>query len=313
MSTSVGALYGPGARPEAAALGSYGEPPSGYRLPAATSLGEVVLQVADLDQSVAFYERVLGLVARRNGTEAAMLLPGGGHELIVLREKRGASRAAGRGRLGLYHFAILLPDRPSLGRFVAHLASLGVRAGSADHVVSEAIYLSDPDGLGIEVYADRPRSAWMRVGRELLMGTDAIDVESLLEVSGGIPWQGMPAGTQMGHVHLHVGDLATADSFYRGVIGFDRVVWRYPGALFLGAGGYHHHLGTNTWSGPQATAPGADEAHLLEWVIELPTSGDVAACTAHLTTAGLAWSGGGPGAVVLRDPWGTPLRIRLQR
>ena len=172
-------------------------------------------------------------------------------------ETVSTSRLSGRGgQLGLYHFAILLPDRAALGRFVAHLARIGERAGASDHLVSEALYLSDPDGLGIEVYADRPRATWRYDGqRQLAMDTRPLDLNSLVQAAGGEPWTGMPAGTVMGHVHLHVGDIERAAAFYHAALGLDKVVWSYPGALFLSAGGYHHHVGLNTWAGPGATRP----------------------------------------------------------
>ena len=145
---------------------------------------------------------------------------------------------AGRGAFGLYHFALLLPDRASLGRFVTHLAALGVGAGAADHLVSEALYLTDPDGLGIEVYADRPETTWRHAQRELAMASDSLDFAAVAAAGGGVPWTGAPAGTTMGHIHLHVGDLDKARCFYHDALGFDVTVWSYPGALFFSAGSY---------------------------------------------------------------------------
>jgi catechol 2,3-dioxygenase len=173
--------------------------------------------------------------------------------------------------------------------------------------VSEAIYLWDPDGLGIEVYADRPRSEWRHQGPELFMTTEPLDVGSLLSAAGSGSWAGMPEGTTMGHVHLHVGSLAEAEGFYHAALGFDKTVWSYPGALFLAAGGYHHHLGTNTWAaGAPPAGPG--DARLLEWEIVVPAAGDamaaVASCRAHGFDAeqdGEDW--------LVRDPWGTALRL----
>lgn len=218
-------------------------------------------------------------------------------------------RAAGQGLLGLYHFAILVPDRATLGRFVRHLAERGVRAGAGDHFVSEAFYLRDPDGLGIEIYADRPREAWTRQGRELMIATDPVDLEGLIAAAGETTWTGMPSGTAIGHVHLHVGDLAQGSAFFSDALGFDRMTWRYPGALFLGAGGYHHHLGTNTWAGPGARAPDEGDARLLEWTIEVPTAADVAAAAQSLTTAGQPLEKTG-GEARTRDPWGTAIVLR---
>jgi catechol 2,3-dioxygenase len=293
---------------EPATPGSYGEAPSGFRLPAATSVGAVTLQVADLERSLQFYRTTLGLAEL--GRDVGLAVVGAGaRPLVELRERRGA-RPAGRGRHGLFHFAILLPDRPSLGRFVQHLSNLGVPAGAGDHLVSEAFYLSDPDGLGIEVYADRPRASWRRKGRELVMATDPVDVAAVVAAGGGGVWAGMPQGTTMGHVHLHVGDLELASRFYCEALGFDRIVWGYPGALFLSAGGYHHHLGTNIWAGSGARSPESDQAQLLEWTLELPDSGAVRGAAANLESAGFtAEIAPEATAARTRDPWGTPLRL----
>lgn len=273
----------------------------GYRLPADIRLGRVRLQVADLERSLEWYGRVLGLrVLRRSGGEAALGAHGDDAVLVELHEKAGVAPVPRRGRLGLFHFAILLPDRAALGRFVAHLAEIGERAGASDHRVSEALYLNDPDGLGIEVYADRPRSSWQVVDGQIAMSTDPLDLADVVRAAGGEPWTGMPAGTTIGHVHLHVGDLDRAAAFYHQGLGLDQVVWSYPGALFLSAGGYHHHLGLNTWAAGAAPA-GDDDARLLEWEIVVSSPEDAGAALKSL-------SGGEDG--VVRDPWGTALRIR---
>ena len=298
-----------GARP--AGPGSYGERPAGFRLPDATRLGAVRLQVTGLARSLRFYEETLGLrvLAREDG-RAVLAAHGDDRPLVELRERAGARPAGRRAQLGLYHFAILLPDRPALGRFLHHLAERGVRAGAGDHLVSEALYLTDPDGLGIEVYADRPRETWRRSGRELMMATDPVDAAALARAAGDAPWRGMPAGTAIGHVHLHVGDLAAASRFYHDALGFDRMVWSYPGALFLGAGGYHHHVGTNTWAGPNAPPPAAEDARLLEWTIELPDAATLDAAAASLRRAGHPVDAGDVASILVRDPWGTAVRLR---
>jgi catechol 2,3-dioxygenase len=298
---------------EPALAGSYGQAPNGYRLPDATRLGPVRLQVADLERSLAFYEGTLGFrVVGRDASHALLGVQGSDAPLVELRARPGANPALRRGRLGLYHFAILLPDRASLGRFVRHLWEIDARAGAADHLVSEAFYLQDPDNLGIEVYADRPRNAWRRNGRELMMASDAIDAAGLAAAAGDGPWTGMPAGTTIGHVHLHVGDLAAAAAFYSEVLGFDRTVWGYPGALFLGAGGYHHHLGANTWAGTGATPPQASDARLLEWTIELPGDASLSTLEQSITRGGYTVQRDAPRApeLVVRDPWGTHIRLR---
>jgi catechol 2,3-dioxygenase len=282
--------------------------PKGYRLPESTRLGRVRLQVADLDRSLAFYENVLGLREISRTVESASL---GAHdddlEIVHLHHLKTARPVPRRGLLGLYHFAILLPDRASLGRFVAHLGEIGAYAGMSDHFVSEAVYLTDPDGLGIEVYADRPRDAWRYDERQLYMTTNHLDVDDLIKSAGGERWNGMPAGTVLGHVHLYVDDIAKAESFYHDALGFDKVVWSYPGALFMSAGGYHHHLGTNTWA--RGAPPASDEdARLLEWEIVVPTENDAAEAARHVKAAGYPVKEEN-GEWILVDPWGTALRL----
>ena len=277
-----------------------------YRLPAATRLGHVRLQVADLERSLAYYERVLGFrVLSRRGDDVTLGAFGDDTPLVELHERRGAASAPLQGRLGLYHFAILLPDRAALGRFVAHLGGIGARAGASDHLVSEAIYLRDPDGLGIEVYADRPRESWRTVDRQIQMDTAPLDLDAVVQAAGGVSWSGMPTGTRVGHVHLHVGDLEQAADFYHAALGLDKVVWSYPSALFLSAGGYHHHLGVNTWAGAGAPRPGENDARLLEWRLETPSAEDA---VASLAAAGYPARPTDDGWVVT-DPWGTDLRV----
>lgn len=291
---------------------AYGIAPDGYRLPAETRLGPVRLQVGDLERSLEFYREVLGFrVAGRAGGGATLAPHGEDGALVVLQERPGAAPVPMRGRLGLYHFALLLPTRADLGRLLAHLARTGTEAGASDHFVSEALYLRDPDGLGIEVYADRSRSLWEARGRELRLETAPLDAADLLREAGEAPWGGIPAGTAVGHVHLHVGDLDAADRFYHRALGLDRMTWSYPGALFLGAGGYHHHLGLNSWAGPNAQPPGEDEARLLEWTVELPDAESVAAASRSLAAAGHATiRDEEEDAVLAHDPWGTRLRLR---
>jgi len=287
----------------------YGIAPPGYRLPADTRLGRVVLQVADLDRSLDYYQRVLGLRARERESGRAVLGPHGDDTAIVeLRELPGAQPVPPGGRLGLYHFAVLLPDRGALARFLAHLAALGERAGMSDHLVSEALYLADPDGLGIEVYADRPRSSWRVRDGQLVMATEPLDVADLLAAGNGEPWTGAPAGTKLGHVHLYVGDLQRASDFYHRGLGLDQVVWSYPGALFLSAGGYHHHLGVNTWARGAAPAR-EDDARLVEWEVMLPSAHDAAAALDSLAAAVPDLQRDVADGTA-RDPWGVAVRLR---
>jgi catechol 2,3-dioxygenase len=290
----------------------YGVKPPNYRLPESAHIGRVRLQVSDLDRSIGYYETVIGFrVLSREGRVARMGPQGDDHVLVELHEKSGVRPVARRGHIGLYHFAILLPDRAALGRFLAHLVDLGVRAGMSDHYVSEALYLSDPDGLGIEVYADRPRADWREMDNQLAMASDPLDVESVIAAGGGEPWTGAPPGTTIGHVHLYVRDIDEAARFYHEGLGLDKIVWSYPGALFMSAGGYHHHLGTNTWA---AGAPLAtdDEARLLDWEVVVPTTADADAAAHSISSAGHPVERSDKGHVA-RDPWGTALRLVADR
>lgn len=284
--------------------------PPGYRLPDALLLGQVSLQVSDIDRSLAYYQEVLGLrVLNRIGAVATLGAPGSDQPLVELTEVAGTVPIGRRARLGLYHYAILLPTRAALGSFVQHLAGIGAEVGAADHLVSEALYLRDPDGLGIEVYADRPRDTWRVEGQQLKMATDPLDVADLVRVANGVPWKGMPEGTMMGHVHLQVGDIDEAAAFYHAALGLDKVVWQYPGALFMSAGGYHHHLGVNTWAGRGAVAAGATDARLLTWDMVLPSQPDVDAVAASLESSGYEVTHDGSDRLA-RDPWGTQVRLR---
>jgi catechol 2,3-dioxygenase len=283
---------------------TYGIPPTGHRLPESTRLGAIRLQVSDLALSLAYYRDVLGFGAQQVDARTVHLrVPGASDHLIELHHLPGTRPIPRGGILGLFHFAILLPHRAALGRFLNHLVNTSIRFSAADHLVSEAVYLWDPDGLGIEVYADRPRELWRMNGRELMMSTDPLDVQSVLAAGDSTLWQGMPPGSTLGHMHLSVSDLNLARRFYHEALGFDLTVWNYPGALFMSAGGYHHHLGTNTWSAGLRRAT-EDEARLLEWELVLPSAGDVEAAEERLRTAGYDARGG-----VVEDPWGTALRL----
>ena len=285
--------------------------PPGWRLPDATRLGHVTLQVADMARSLRYYQDVLGLRMHEQSASRAILgTQDGLTPLVELRERVGANPVPHHGRLGLYHFAILLPDRSALGRFVTHLASIGERIGASDHLVSEALYLRDPDGLGIEVYRDRPRSEWRAVDGQLVMATEPLDLADVARSANGVEWTGMPAGTVMGHVHLHVGSLEQASTFFHEAVGFDRMVWSYQGALFLAAGGYHHHLGLNTWAGPHAPRATEADARLLAWRITLPSPADVAAAADSIARGGFAVQRDDTESGTV-DPWGTTVLFGL--
>lgn len=287
---------------------AYTVAPSGHRLHAKAELGAVHLQVAGIARSVAYYGDVIGLRAlTESATHAVLAAHGDDTPIVVLHLREGAAPVPTRGRLGLYHFAILLPDRAALGRFIAHLAAIGAYAGMSDHLVSEAVYLTDPDGLGIEIYADRPRESWRVANRSLEMATLTLDAADLVRACKGVAWTGAPPGTRIGHVHLFVSDLDAAARFYHEGLGLDKVLLDFPGALFMSAGGYHHHLGTNTWAAGAARAEAGD-ARLLEWSVIVPTDADVDATARALEKAG-AQVTRADGDVVAADPWGTVVRV----
>jgi catechol 2,3-dioxygenase len=289
--------------------GEIGVRPPGFRLPDETHIGRVRLQVGNLGLSVSYYETVLGMRVLRSTDTTAELVPNGEDRVLIeLTEKKGVRNVPRRGLLGLYHFAVLLPDRAALGRFVAHLGEIGAYAGMSDHLVSEAVYLTDPDGLGIEVYADRPRETWSARDRQIEMTTKPLDVNSVVAAAGGKKWDGMPPGTKIGHVHFYVGDIDQAAAFYHTGLGMDKIVWNYPGALFMSAGGYHHHVGVNTWA--QGASPATDDdARLVDWELFVPDSSSVDAAAKSIGDAGFEVSRDGD-TVVARDGWGIRLRLR---
>ncbi len=280
-------------------------------LPATTSLGAVELQVADLDRSVRWYRDVLGArLLHREGAGALLGAMASDEPLLRLHEHPGAVPMPSRGRLGLFHVAWLLPDRASLGRFLAHLTERRVPVGSADHLVSEALYLQDPDGLGVEVYADRPRERWSYDGASVQMASLPIDAPGLLLEGRRARFDGLPTDTCIGHVHLHVGDLDESTRFYRDVVGLGVTNTAYPGAVFLAAGGYHHHLGTNTWAGRTAVPPGEGDARLLQWELVVPLARDLEAVAARAAAHAVSVVRTTDGALTLDDPWGTTVHVR---
>jgi catechol 2,3-dioxygenase len=268
-------------------------------LPATLRLGAVHLTVSDVDRSVGFYQRALGLRLHWR-EDAVAALGAGGEDLVVLHEEPGV-RPAGR-HAGLYHYALLFSSRAELARAVQRLAETRTPiSGASDHGVSEAIYLPDPDDNGIELYADRPRGAWPPAQGDARVGmfTRALDVHDLLATVAGVePIAHPDAGLRMGHVHLHVGDIAAARAFYSGAIGFEEMA-SMPSALFLAAGGYHHHLGVNTWRGEGVGPAPAGTVGLREWTIVLESD----ALAALRERAGLR------DGDVIEDPWG--IRARL--
>ncbi len=275
-------------------------------LPATTRVGAVTLTVGALDRSVAYYRDAIGLAVIGEAPGSAHL-GAGGEVLVRLVEEPGAQpdeRSA-----GLFHLALLLPTRADLARWVQHAVDDRVPVGGAsDHVVSEALYLTDPDGHGIEIYADRPREVWEgRVAQ--LMTTVALDLPSLLaEADPAQPWDGVPTGTTMGHVHLRVTDVPTTIAWYRDVLGFELMATYGPQAAFLAADGYHHHIGANTWHSAGQPIAGPGRARLASATLLLPEAADRDALADRVRAAGGTPERDGDGWRVT-DPSGIVLRV----
>ena len=232
-----------------------------YALHPNTSLGLVKLKISNLEKSIAFYEKVIGLKSINVTNKTAQLSANGITPLLELEQIDQPYTGSKRGHTGLYHFALLLPTRKALGKVLQHFVNLHVPIGQADHLVSEALYLSDLDGNGIEIYRDRPRDEWKLDERGLVkMASDPIDWEGILAEAKGEVFTGLDEGTIMGHMHLHVSSLPAAKKYYCDIMGFNlEADWSFNGAYFVAAGGYHHHLGLNVWNG-QGIPPLPDHA-----------------------------------------------------
>jgi catechol 2,3-dioxygenase len=262
-------------------------------------IGAVHLIVRDLARSIAFYEERLGMrVHAREGRVAR--LGAGGDDLLVLHEDPSARTA--RGTTGLYHFAVLVPSRRDLAHSLARLAATRTPLqGAADHGVSEALYLADPDENGIEIYRDRPRAEWPFANGRLAMTTDPLDLEDLIAERSAEPLAALDPATTIGHVHLHGADLAAAERFYVGVLGF-ALMQRYgSGAIFVSAGGYHHHVGLNTWQGVGAPPPPAGATGLRHFEIVLPDRAALDAVERRLRAASIHTERDGE-SVIASDP-----------
>ncbi len=275
-----------------------------------THMGPVALTVADLARSRRYYTERIGLRALEEG-ESELVLGVHARPLLHLIEQPGARQV--RNTTGLYHFALLLPSRTALAHTLQHLIATDTPlTGASDHAVSEALYLADPDGHGIEIYRDRSRSEWQYPGGVLKMTVDPFDVQGVLaELDGATAASAnMPDETVMGHVHLHVADLAAAEQFYVDVLGMDLMVRYGNMASFVAAGGYHHHLGLNVWAGVGAPPPPADAARLRWATLVLPDAAALAAVNARLDARGIPVERRA-GELFVHDPSANPWRIVL--
>lgn len=292
-----------------------------FSIAPATGVGAVFLAVTDGQEALAFYRDVVGLTLLsqddeeiRFGTE--------GRTLVVLVP--GASRPVAQRHTGLYHLALLVPDRRELARVVARLSSLRYPQSPTDHTMTKSDYLWDPDGNGIEIYAESPEDGFFGmedgvfIARDtagnLRSGRDPIDLDELFShlQEGDAITAPLPAATRMGHVHLHVRDVAEALDFYHGIIGFDVMgVAERWGAAFISAGGYHHHLGLNTWAGQGAPPRPADAAGLRHFTVELPDDASLAEVVARLAGAGATMSEHPEGGFWLQDPSRNVIHLRV--
>ena len=285
------------------------ESPKAALLPDTLRLGPAQLDVSNLDTSVDYYERVVGLqVHRRDDGSAA--LGAGGEDLLVLHEQPGAA-PSGR-HAGLFHFALLFPTRAALARAIRRIADTRTRIeGASDHGVSEAIYLRDPDHHGVELAADRPPDAWPASdtpGQRYDIYTVALDVKSLMDtIAGEASEEHADPGVVMGHVHLHVADVERALGFYRDVLGFE-VMASISSAAFVSAAGYHHHVSFNSWLGPDVKPRPDGTAGLRQWAVVLQSPEEVEAVRARVHAADIPTEDR-DGGFLVRDPWGTAVVI----
>ena len=281
-------------------------------LPDDTSLGPVRLRVSDRARSQAWLERVLGLRTLSADARDRSRHGSASDEILVeLRERPGVRPIPERGLLGLYHYALLLPSRADLGRFLVHLGELGEAYGASDHRFSEAIYLTDPDGIMVEVYADRPRETWIRRGGDLVGALDPLDTGALRREAGDTRWHGVPEGTCMGHLHFFTGDLTAAGRFYVDALGFAVTTRTFPGALFVAAGGYHHHVGLNVWAAGQPVAT-EDDAGLDAWSLVVPGAREREALAERLRAHG-ASADDERESLFAHDPYGITVRVVADR
>lgn len=280
-----------------------------FHQPPVTFVGRVDLKVQDLERSVAFYQDVIGFKLFEKTERLAKFTADGKNVLLSIEQPEDVMPKQRR-TTGLYHFAILLPHRADLANILKHFVQLRLPLqGASDHLVSEALYLADPDGNGIEIYIDRPASDWTWNESQVVMTTEPLDAEGLLEEDKRGTWNGLPAGTVMGHIHLHVSELDKTEEFYTKGLGFD-VVSRYgPQALFISTGKYHHHIGLNTWNGVGAPKPAENSVGLRSFSLVLPDEESVKETISRLISVGAEVTEEN-GVIVTVDPSGN--RIKLE-
>lgn len=274
-----------------------------------TFVGQVNIKVQNLDRSLAFYREVIGFKVLEQTEYTANLTADGKTILLSIEQPKNVIPKQGR-TTGLYHFALLLPERSDLASIVKHLVENGIQVGSSDHLVSEALYLSDPDGNGIEIYVDRPYPEWEWNRGEVDMAVDPLDFRDLLTELNEESWNGLPAGTVMGHIHLHVSELKQTEDFYTKGLGFE-VVNRYGSqALFISTGKYHHHIGLNTWNGVGAPPPPPNSVGLESFTLFLPNEEARQTVVANLKNIGVTVTKEND-LFITSDPSGNRIQLRV--
>ncbi|MGG7579012.1 VOC family protein [Rhizobium sp. Nf11,1] len=278
-----------------------------YALTRPAYIDQSHLVVTDLGLVSGFYQSMLGLKVIEK-TTSGEVLGVGSHPLLTLTTAKDAA-VAPRNAAGLFHTAFLMPDRTELARWLRHAAQNNVVLdGASDHLVSEAIYLSDPEGNGIEIYADRPHEQWKFLEDGMVeMATRRLDLQALYDSAPEDRWGGMAEGTAIGHLHLQVGDIPQADAFYRDVLGL-KLMARYPGASFFATGGYHHHLAANIWNSQGATARADNMTGLSDYRIRFNDREALDAAVSRLEALEIK-SEKRDGGVFLKDPWGIGLTL----
>jgi catechol 2,3-dioxygenase len=278
-----------------------------------TNIGLVTLRVSDLERSRRFYEGILAFQAIEQEPGKVVLGGQDKQPLLELIEVPGAAPQPRRAT-GLYHVAILFPTRPDLGRELLRVANAGIQIGQGDHLVSEALYISDPDDNGLELYRDRPRDTWHWTNGMVEMATDPVDIRGLVEEgqSDAEPWEVIPEGTRVGHIHLQVGDIKEARRFYHTILGFDVTAdLSMHGALFVSAGGYHHHIGLNTWHSRGAQPTPENAAGLQTYVIAIPTREGLQEIKERLVAHQVPFEEQ-QDLIRVNDPWSNQILLRVQ-
>ncbi|PIC97287.1 glyoxalase [Sporosarcina sp. P26b] len=270
-------------------------------------VGQVNINVTNLNLSLEFYQKVIGFQILEQTDRKAVLTADGKIGLLTIEQPVDVLPKE-KGKTGLFHFALLLPTRADLSVFLRHLSETGFRFAASDHLVSEALYITDPDGNGIEVYIDRPAIEWTWSNGEVKMVSDPLDVESLLAVSD-MDWDGLPADTVMGHVHMHVADLQKAEEFYTKGLGFT-VVSHYPQAVFISTGDYHHHIALNTWQGVGASKPRENSVGINWYTLTFPNEEAIAKVIEQLQYLGASYVVE-DGLFVIEDPSGNKIQLTV--